>query len=153
MSITPIGGAAPISVALGTVFDSLASDGNASTAAIDNTVAGTNNNGHAAAQEAELWLVLGSAITTGSGAPYLAATVVDQLDGTNYETSGVFGGVPFPLTNTATEPLPPATTMNTAKVRFPVRACVFQVMLYNASGAAFPATVTATLFLLPAGAG
>ncbi len=144
MAVTPLGWAAVNTPdALGTVFNSLASGAAATTAAIDNT---ETTVGSAAFEQGDLWLVMSAAITTGTGSPFLVATVLESLDGTNYEPALVSGTTLYPIERSSTKPLDPSTAYTVLRIPLLIPPSLFKVALLNNSGVAFAATVTASLY-------
>ena len=151
MTTTPIGWAAPNAAdALGTVFNALAAGAAAVTAAIDNTAATV---GSAPFDRAMLWLVMSAAITAGTGAQNIQAVALPSFDGTNYDSSYVNGTTLYPLELSSTKPLDPGAAYTVIKVPLLIPPTLFKVALLNNSGAAFAATVAASLYRMRGQAG
>ncbi|MDE1905006.1 MAG: hypothetical protein KGH75_00965 [Rhodospirillales bacterium] len=144
-------------ISLGSVFNSLASGSDAITAAI--TLPAVTNSTGASPYIADLELIMGASITTGTGAPYIQGTWIFADSSSNYD--GFYGVVAFqlyPINYTSfTAPFPASTALGTV-LRVPgiilprvlsTSAANAKLVLFNNLGAAFNASVTATLY--PAG--
>lgn len=150
MSGTVLGWAAPsAAISLGTAFNGLAAGGPVTVGPIDNTVATL---GHAAYDTAELELVFAST-TVGAGNPSINLAVADAFSSGNYQTAGAVSTTPYPLTNSAVEPLMPSTAYTVILVRFAIRPVLFKVLVINNMLVPFPSPVTANLYLLQGRAG
>lgn len=145
MAATPLGlSAYDAADSLGSGLNALANGAVAVSGAIDNTPATL---GHAAYEFGDVWLVMSSAITAGSGAPYVQAVALASLDGTNYEQSGVSSAQIFPVAGSVTEAILPSTAYSVVRIkRLPLPAALLKIAVLNESGVAFAATVTASLY-------
>lgn len=95
---------------------------------------------------ADFTITLSSAVTTGSGAPYLAIYILPQVDATNYPAppGGSAGAAPANLL-AATYQAVASTSTTTMVVRdIPIPPGNFKVMIQNNLGVAFPSTNTST---------
>ena len=142
-------------ISLGTVFNSLASGSDAITAAL--TLPIVTNAASAAVDIADLELVMGASITTGSGSPYIQGTWINDNDGTNYDTYGVVSSQLYPINRYSfTIPLMASTAYTVIRqpgLLLPLVSSTSsagpKLVLYNLSGVTFNSTVTAGLY--PAG--
>lgn len=95
----------------------------------------------------DLEIVLSAAITTGAGAPFLAAFIIPALDGTNYATTnGASTAGPTASQYGGQRVSPPAATaVQVLHIRgLILPQSLFKVMLNNQLGVALPATSTST---------
>lgn len=113
-------------------------------AAIDNTPAS------AGYFLADFELNLSSAVTAGTGSPFLAVYLIPSFDGTNYATTN--GGTTAGPTSAAyfvgSIVVPASTAAKVLQLRgFVLPPCNFKVMINNQLGVALPATTTSTCTL------
>ncbi|MDE2468986.1 MAG: hypothetical protein KGL35_09660, partial [Bradyrhizobium sp.] len=99
-------------ISLGTVFNALAAGADAITAALTLPVV---TNSSASPYIANLELIMGASITTGSGAPYIQGTWLFANSGSNYEGFyGVVSSQLWPMNYTSfTQPFPASTALGT----------------------------------------
>ena len=145
-------GALQTGISCGTVFNALAIAGTAITAALALPLVTNATAGYVT--EADLELLLSASMTTVAGAPNIQGFFALANSSTNYDQYAVSNSQLFPIVDTSfTFQLLPSTAY-TAVIRIP-RLILPRVasttanpklVLYNNSGVAFPATVTATLY-------
>jgi hypothetical protein len=93
----------------------------------------------------DLTITLSSAVTTGSGAPYLAVWILPAVDGTNYPSppGGSAGAAPVGLSYS----FPMVASVSTQTIicpNIPIPPYNFKVQIQNNLGVSFPATNTST---------
>lgn len=121
-------------------LNALASGSYALGAAIDNTV---TSNGFL---YGDLELVLSSAITSGTGSPYVGVYLLPTMDGTNYPTppGGTAGATGFQyfVGSMATPASTSTQVLHLRGILLPPQS--FKIMIQNVLGAALPSTNTST---------
>lgn len=93
----------------------------------------------------DLAIGLSSAVTAGSGSPYIAVWILPAVDGTNYPSppGGSAGNAPAGLSYT----FPMVASVSTQYIvcpNIPIPPYNFKVMILNKLGVAFPSTNTST---------
>ena len=139
-------------ISLGAVFNGLASGATAETAAI--TIPLVTNATAATPQEADIELVMSAAITTGSGTPNVQAVWITADSGSNYDVYGVSSLQLFPFGREEfhQETLLSSTAYSVLRFRMalpPVASTTTggpKLVIFNNTGVAFAATVTATAY-------
>ena len=116
-----------------TEINALASGSYATGPEIDN---GTNLN-----QMMDVDLILASAVTTGTGAPYVGIYLVPTLDGTNYPTLPAATVEPPAIYFAAAIPFTASTSFTRGSVvQVEIPPGKWKVLVRNVLGVAFPAT-------------
>lgn len=94
----------------------------------------------------DLTITLSSAVTTGSGAPYLSVYILPQVDATNYPSppGGSAGAAPMNFLAGTYQGVAATSTTTMIVTNIPIPPYNFKVMICNTLGVAFPATNTST---------
>ncbi len=124
----------------------LASGAGSVSPAIDNTVATI---GSAAYDLGALLIDLGASTALGTALPVtLQATILDAVDGTNYEATFVSGSTIYPLVGFSQASFPASVSAQIITIKgLPLLPNLFKVALLNTLGVALPASgVTSTFF-------
>lgn len=151
MASTPLGlGALQTGINLGAIFESIAT-GTLITSAAFAPAALSGSAGGSFPDMCDLWLVMGAAMTLGTGAPFIQAALLPSNDGTNYEIAGVSNSQLFPYAGGVTTPLIPSQVYASGNViRVPgivFTSAPFAKLIANwQGGATLPASVTAALY-------
>lgn len=127
----------------GTSMNALASGSYALGGAINNTP----TDGSVVSYDlADLTITLSSAVTVGSGAPYLSVYILPAVDGTNYPTppGGSAAAAPANLLVGTYQAVPSTSTSTLVVANIPIPPCNFKVMIQNLLGVTLPATNTST---------
>ena len=95
---------------------------------------------------ADLTITLSSAVTAGTGAPYVAVWILPAVDGTNYPTPPGSSGAAAPanLLVGTYQGVASASTSTIIVSNIPIPPYNFKVMIENVLGVAFPSTNTST---------
>lgn len=126
----------------GTSMNALADGSYALGAAIDNRPTSGSVIGY---DMGDLTITLSSAVTAGSGAPYVQVWILPAVDATNYPTppGGSAGNAPMYLSYSF--PMVASTSTSTIICPdIPLPPYLFKVMLLNKLGVPFPSTNTST---------
>ena len=139
-------------ISLGAVFNGLANGATAETAPI--TIPLVTNATAATPDSVDIELVMSAAITTAAGTPNVQAVWLSADSGTNYDVYGVSSSQLFPFAREEfhQEPLLPSTAYSVIRFRMALPPVLstssgnIKLVVFNNSGVAFAATVTANAY-------
>lgn len=95
---------------------------------------------------ADLTITLSSAVTAGSGAPYITVWILPAVDGTNYPNppGSSAAAAPPNLIGGTYQGVPSVSTQTIEVLNIPIPPYNFKVMIQNNLGVALPSTNTST---------
>lgn len=127
----------------GTSMNALASGSYALGAAINNTPTDGTTVGY---DIGYLTLTLSSAVTTGSGNPYISVYLLPEVDAVNYPTppGSSAGAAPPHLLVTTITAVPSVSSSTLVSAPFQIPPFNFKIMIQNNLGVTLPATNTST---------
>jgi hypothetical protein len=92
----------------------------------------------------DLTITLSSAVTAGSGAPYLAVYFLPAVDGTNYASPNAASAPPANLLKGTFQAVASTSVTTLVIENLPLPPYNFKVLIQNVLGVAFPSTNTST---------
>ncbi len=140
-----LGYSAPDTVIVGTSLNALADGAYALGPVIDNTGSGSPD----LRLYGDFELILPSAVTAGSGSPYVGIYLLPAMDGTNYPTppGGSAGAAPASYLVGSILANPSASFTVGHYRGAPLSPCALKIMIQNKLGVAFPASNSISLKL------
>lgn len=115
--------------------------------ALGSAIANTPTDGTTISYDlADLTITLSSAVTTGTGSPYLSVYILPAVDGTNYPTPPGSSGAaaPMNLLKGTYQGVAGVSTSTIVVTDLQIPPYNFKVLIQNNLGVTFPATTTST---------